>query len=52
MLISSNPSGGTLMFSYICRPKAFFLVQNFEFQFFWGGGGGGGEIFFGGMKLL
>ena len=25
---------GTLIFSYIRRPGSFFLVQNFEFQYF------------------
>ena len=28
--------GGTLIFSYICRLGSFFLVQNFEFQYFLG----------------
>ena len=28
--------GGTLIFSYIRRIGSFFLVQNFEFQYFWG----------------
>ena len=28
--------GGTLIFSHICRLGLFFLVQNSEFQFFWG----------------
>ena len=28
--------GGTLIFSYIRRLKSFFVVQNFEFQYFWG----------------
>ena len=30
------PRGGTLIFSYICRLGPFFLVQNFEFQYFFG----------------
>ena len=28
--------GGTLIFLYIHRLGSFFLVQNFEFQYFWG----------------
>ena len=28
--------GGTLIFSDIRRLASFFLVQNFEFQYFWG----------------
>ena len=28
--------GGTLIFLYIHRRGSFFLVQNFEFQYFWG----------------
>ena len=28
--------GVTLIFSYICKLGSFFLVQNFEFQYFWG----------------
>ena len=32
-----NPrGGGTLIFSHIPRLGLFFLVQNSEFQFFWG----------------
>ena len=27
---------GTLLFSYIRRLESFFLVQNFEFEYFWG----------------
>ena len=28
--------GGTLIFSHIRRPGSFFLVLNFEFQYFFG----------------
>ena len=28
--------GGTLIFLYIRRLGSFFLVQNFEFHYFWG----------------
>ena len=31
-----SPGGGTLIFLYIHRLGSFFLVQNFEFQYFWG----------------
>ena len=46
--------GSTLIFSYVSWLGPF-LVQNFEFQYFWyfffffGGGGGGGR---GGTKIL
>ena len=33
VLISSKPSEGTLIFSYIPRLRPFFLVQNFKFQY-------------------
>ena len=31
-----TPKGGTLIFSYICRLRSFFGVQNSEFQYFLG----------------
>ena len=33
---SSEPQGGTLIFSYIRRLGSFLGVQNFEFQYFLG----------------
>ena len=30
------PRGDTLIFSYIRRLRPFLMVQNFEFQYFWG----------------
>ena len=42
--------GGTLIFSCIRRLGSFFVVQNFEFQYFWGVSEK--LIFFGGIKIL
>ena len=35
-MYGGTPGGGTLIFSHIRRLGLFFLVQNSEFQFFWG----------------
>ena len=48
--------GGTLIFLYIHRLGSFFLVQNFEFQYFWGFSErkkkiGGGIFFWGHYKI-
>ena len=33
--VHQGGGGGTLIFSYIRRPRLCFGVQNFEFQYFW-----------------
>ena len=43
------PQGSTLIFSYIRRLGSFFLVKNFEFQYFLGFSE---KMIFWGMKIL
>ena len=43
------PQGSTLIFSYIRRLGSFFLVKNFEFQYFFGFSE---KMIFWGMKIL